>query len=74
MLRPLDIALLATLVAAAQQDDNFSAPLHVVEPVARPIVDAHLRDAATYYPRIAEVSILGGYQSRHDAFHCYTVS
>ena len=38
------------------------------------MVDAHLRDAAAYYPRIAEVSILGGYQSRRDACHCYTVS
>jgi hypothetical protein len=52
-----DVALLRTLVAAAQQDDDRTAPLLKLDAVAGTVMDAQFTDAVADKQNIASVSI-----------------
>src|SRR5947207_3412568 len=52
---PVDILRLRALVATTQQDHNLCSAMHIVNPVARTIVDAHFEDAVTDASRVAGI-------------------
>ena len=66
-LRSLDIGVLGSLVAAAQHDDQHSAALHEVEPVARAVIDPRFRNAFANRLHIAEIAQFEPAEARNNA-------
>lgn len=52
----LYVSLLSILVAAAKQDDDGLAFAHEIEPIARPVVDAHFEDAIPHTSCVPEIT------------------
>lgn len=57
--RITDVLLLGRLVSATEEDDQPVAAPGEVQPIARADVDAHLADAGTDRPHVAEVPEAG---------------
>jgi hypothetical protein len=51
-----DVAILVSFVTAAEQHDNRVAALDEIHPVARTVIDPHLRHAATHRLHIAGIA------------------
>ena len=51
-----DVAILVSFVTTAEQDDNRVAAPDEIHPVARNVIDPHLRHAAAYRLHVAGIA------------------
>src|SRR5215471_746534 len=54
--RTRNVARLCALVAAAEQDDDRVAAADEIHPIARAVVDPHLRHAAAHWPHVTGIA------------------
>jgi hypothetical protein len=59
----VDIRILSALVATRQQDDQHWPTANEIQAVTRPMIDAHLGNAITHGPHIAEIAANGPIKS-----------
>jgi len=63
---PLDVLRLRALVAATKQDHNLRPTMHIIDAVARTIVDPHFHDSAADAPGVSGIAPLHAAQASDD--------
>jgi hypothetical protein len=51
-----DVALLVSFVTTAEQDDHHVATSDEIHPIARAIIDPHLRYASAHWPDVTGIT------------------